>query len=616
MKNIQINKIKLLYLFLACLLFNGTRALAQDEKFTASSSSSSIAVGEQFQLTYTLTGNGKGFRPPDFSNFNVLAGPNQSSSVQIINGNFSQTLGFTYILQATTEGTFKIAGAEISGSSGKLISNPITINVVKGASKAQSGKQEGGQQSASDGKNVFLRTSIDKSNVVQGEAVVVTYRLYTKVTLLNYSIEKVPAMNGFWSQDIAMPQQLEFHTENLEGVTYKVADIKKVVLFPQRSGTLQIDPMSGEVVARIQAKRQGRSNDPFDQFFNDPFFNNPFNSNIQDVKIPLKSDAVKINVKDLPGNPPPTFNGAVGKFTYEVSLDKKELNAHEPVTLKIKISGKGNIKLIDPPQINFPPDFESYDPKENSNLNVTTGGVTGSKTFEYLLIPRNPGEFKIPIANFTYFDLENKIYKEIPSPELVIKVNKGNESVTVVTGSGVNKSDIQFLGKDIRFIKTKDPLFIQQKVPFYGSVIFYSLLATPALLFAGLLLVRKRQEGMKGKAGLMKSRRANKVAQKRLAIARKLLSANEKEKFLDEISKAMWGFISDKLQIPVSDLSQESAAEALLKKNVPLELISNFTNTIEKCEFARFAGSNAESHENLYKQALDSISKIEESARS
>jgi len=592
------------------------QSFAQSEKFVATASATTVASGEQFQVTFTFSGNGKSFRAPDFANFSVLMGPNQSSSVQINNGNFSQTLSFTYILQAGNEGTFKIGSAEIEGSNGKVISNTLTINVVKGAGKAQGGKQGNSQQNASDSKNVFVRTSIDRSNVYLGEAVVVTYSLCTKVQLINYSIDKIPSMNGFWSQDIPMPQQLQFRQEIIDGVRYEVADLKKMVLFPQRSGTLTVDAMAMEVIARIQVKRQGRSNDPFGQFFNDPFFGNPFNTGVQDVKIPLKGEAIRINVKELPPNAPSTFSGAVGKFNYEVSVDKKELKTHDPVTLKIKISGKGNIKLVDPPAISFPPDFETYDPKENSNLNASVGGVTGSKTFEYLLIPRNPGEYKIPIENFAYFDLDKKSYQEIPSPEILIKVNKGDESMTVITGSAVNKSDIQLLGKDIRFIKTHEPEFVRASNGIYGSGMFYTLLSAPVLLFAGMLLVRKRQEKLKGKTGILKSRRANKVALKRLSIAKKLLNANEKEKFLDEISKAMWGFISDKLQIPVSDLSKESATEALLKQNVDEALIKEFTSTIDSCEFARFAGSEAGSLESLYQLALGSISKIEESARS
>lgn len=614
---IRIKKINIYIFCISLLILNliGVNSIAQSEKFSASVSSSAVSVGEQFQITFTFTGNGKAFRAPDFTNFSVLMGPNQSSSVQITNGNFAQTLSFTYVLQANSEGTFKIGSAEITGSAGKVFSNPITMTVVKGSAKPQAGAQGGSQQNNPESKNVFLRTSVDKSNVVMGEAVVVTYRLYTKVQLLNYSIEKIPAMNGFWSQEIAMPQQLQFREENVDGVRYNVADLKKMVLFPQRSGTLTVDGMAGEVIARLQVKRQGRSNDPFDQFFNDPFFSNPFNSGIQDVKVPLKGDALKINVRELPDNAPSTFNGAVGKFSYEVSVDKKELKAHEPVTLKLKFSGKGNIKLIEAPNISFPPDFETYDPKENSTINATVGGVTGSKTFEYLLIPRNAGEYKIPIEAFSYYNLDRKAYEEIESPEIIIKVNKGDESLTVVSGGSVNKTDIQLLGKDIRFIVTRDPEFFKSAPPLYGSGIFYGLLATPVLLFAGMILFRKKQDGMKSQAGLLKSRRANKVAQKRLAAAKKLLAGNEKDKFLDEISKAMWGFISDKLQIPVADLSKDSASEGLLKINVDANLITAFTDTLDKCEFSRFAGSQGVSHEQLYKMALNSISQIEESAR-
>jgi len=413
----RLNKIAhwFFYLSLIWINFQAFPLYAQNEKLTATTSSSTVSVRDQFQVTFTFTGTGKNFRAPDFANFSVLMGPNQSSSVQIVNGNFSQTLSFTYVLQAVNEGTFKIGAAEISGSAGKVLSNALSINVVKGSSQPQSqqGNQGSTQQNTADSKNVFLKTFVDKANVYQGEAVVVTYRLYTKVALVNYSVEKIPSMNGFWSQDIAMPQQLQFRQENLDGVAYNVADIKKMVLFPQRSGTLTVDAMNGEVIARIQVKRQGRNNDPFDQFFNDPFFNNPFNSGVKDVKVPLKGEAVKINVKALPDNAPASFNGAVGKLNFEVSVDKKELKAHEPVTLKIKISGKGNIKLIDPPSITFPPDFETYDPKENSNLNATTAGVTGTKTIEYLLIPRNAGEYKIPIADFAFFDLVHKRFGNV-----------------------------------------------------------------------------------------------------------------------------------------------------------------------------------------------------------
>lgn len=585
-------------------------AHAQDEKFTATSSSSSVAVGEQFQVTFSFSGNGKGFKAPDFQGFSVLMGPSQSSSVQIINGNFSQTISFTYVLQAIKEGNFKIAGAEITGSSGKVISNSLSIQVTKSSSQPSTRGQ-----GAQDGGNVFLRATVDKNNVLLGEAVVLTYRLYTKVSLLNYSLDKIPSMNGFWSQDIEMPQQLNFRQENLDGVSYNVADLKKVVLFPQRSGNLQIEPMTGEVIARIQVKRQTRSNDPLDQFFNDPFFSNPFNSNLKDVKIPLKSESIRINVRELPSGAPASFGGAVGEYSYSVTLDRNEVKAHEPVSLKIKISGKGNIKLVEAPQINFPPDFETYDPKESTNLTAATSGVSGSKTFEYLLIPRNAGEYKISVADFGYFDIVKKTYQEIPSPQLTVKVLKGEETGVITGVSGITKSDIQLLGKDIRFIKLNEPQFILRQAPLYGSGIFYTLLGAPALIFAGMLLLRKRNETLSENKGLLKSRRATKIAMKRLSAAKKLLNANEKEKFLDEVSRAMWGFISDKLQIPVADLSKESASDKLKDLKVDELIINKFTQTIDECEFARFARTGESSNENLYKNALDSITSIEESAQ-
>jgi hypothetical protein len=406
-----------------------------------------------------------------------------------------------------------------------------------------------------------------------------------------------------------MPQQLNFHVENIDGVQYKVADLKKVILFPQRSGTLSIDPMEGEVIARVQVKRQQQqSNDPFSQFFNDPFFNN----NIQDIKVPLKSDPLKVTVRELPSGAPDGFSGAVGKFAFDVSLDKEKVKSHDAVNVKVKISGKGNIKLIETPKIEFPPDFETYDPKENISTNATSNGVTGSKTFEFLIIPRNPGNYKINVGAFTYFDLEKKQYKQIPASELPLAVERGSETSTTVV-SGVNKSDVQMLGKDIRFIKTNEPEISQGSKPLFNSPQFYTLIITPALLFTGLIFVKRRRESMAGNIQFIKSRRANKVAMKRLSAAQKFLKSNNKEKFLDEMFRALWGFISDKLQIPVADLSKETAARALLNKNVSEEIINNFIATVDSCEYARFAGGMGENNESIYKKGIEVISQLESS---
>ncbi len=447
---------RLLSFWLFLLLGFVQTTVAQDEKFTATTTASTVASGEQIQITFSINANGKSFKAPTFANFNVLMGPNQSSSIQFINGSMSQKLSFTYILQAAKEGTFKIEGAEIMVGSKKLISNSLTITVTKGSppttTQGQQQKQsQGGNSNAMDGggKNVFIRASIDKSTVYQGEGIAVTYKLYTKVDLLNYAINKMPSWNGFWSHDVLLPQQLEFHTENYDGVNYRVADIRKVILFPQRSGNLSIDPLEGEVIARVPVKRQSDPNDPFDNFFNNQFF-----GNARDVKISLKSDPIKVNVKPLPDNAPSSFLGAVGKLSSEISLDKKTVKAHDAVTLKIKISGKGNIKLLESPEVKTPPEFERYEPSLNTSINATmAGGVTGTKTFEYTLIPRNPGEFKITVSPVSYFDYDKKQYIEIPAKDLNIRVLKGDGGSATIT-SGVERSDIQLLGKDIHYLKT------------------------------------------------------------------------------------------------------------------------------------------------------------------
>jgi hypothetical protein len=596
-------------------------SFAEDTQFTASASNTTVGVGDQIQITFQLQGSGKNFQAPNFADFNVLMGPSQSTSMQIMNGSMSQSISYTYVIQAVKEGVFKIPSASIESEGKHIVSNSLTINVTKGgsASQQQGGNQQqqqaqgGGSNNAvqSGGKNVFFKVSVGKSNVYRGEGVLVSYKLYTKVTLVNYGLNKMPSLEGFFSQEIQLPQQLEFHIENIDGVQYKVAEIKKLVLFPQRTGTLTLDPMEGEVVARMQVKRQ-QSRDPFDQFFNDPFFNNPFfNNSVQDIPIKLKSDPVKINVKELPDNPPVTFNGAVGKFSMDASLDKKETKSHEPVTLKIKISGKGNLKLIDPPKIEFPPDFETYDPKVTANVNASANGVSGSKTFEYLVIPRNAGDYRFTVNGFSFFNLETNKYETSPGADFILKVDKGDETMAQ-TVSGVAKSDVQFIGKDIRFIKINPPTFIKQNRSLHDSPLFYTLCGAPALLFVLLFVFRKRYEAVQGNVTLLKSRRANKVAMKRLSAAKKHLNENNPEKFLDAMFQALWGFVSDRLHIPVSELSKENVSLALESRKVSEQTVSQFIETLDACELARFAKSVAASNQEIYSKGFDVISKLEE----
>jgi len=599
----------------ALIFLLGGKTLAQDISFSATASSTTVGAGEQFQITFSVNGNASKFQAPTFRDFDVLMGPSQSMSTQIINGSFSQSLTFTYILIAQHEGTYDIPPASIEVNGKRIQSNALRITVVKGnpPQQSQSGSSGGNQQTPGlDSKSVFIKTFVDRSNVLLGEAITVTYKLCTKVNLVSYNITKLPSFTGFWSEDIPIQQQLQFSRQTIDGVLYNVADVKKVVIYPQRAGTLTVDPMEGEVIARIQVKRNRNSNDPFDQFFNDPFFNNT----IRDVKYPIKSEAVHVTVKDLPApSAACKFSGTVGKFNAEFSLDKKETKTNDAVTLKIKFSGKGNIKLIDAPQINLPPDIETYDPKVTENINVAAGGSNGSKTFEYLLIPRKPGNYKIPLDAFCYFDLGKKDYISIKPPDLSVTVERGAES-GAATVSGASKEDIKMLNKDIRFIKTA-PLHD----PYSGKIIFLSptFIVLQAFPFAALLLilvVRRKQIQQQSNIALMRSRKADSVAKKRLKTAKKFLAANEKQKFLDEMFRALWGFVADKLRIPVSELSRDRIREELTLKNISDEIITSFGETVDACEYARFAPASEDYRlDDIYNKGIYVITVLDKSLR-
>lgn len=603
---------KLSVLLISLVVFLLSRdSIAQT--LSASVSRNPVSTGEQFQLIFSINANGNNFTPPSLNDFVVLSGPNQSTSMQFVNGSMSQSISLTYYLQAKSEGTFTIGAASIICGGKKITSAPFVLKVVKGTSQAQGGgnKQQGNdeyKQVTSD--NLFIKVNVDKTSVFLGEALVATYKIYTTVNIVNYAIPKMPAFTGFWTQDMQMPAQVQLHNEVVNGITYSVGELRKVLLFPQQSGTLTLDPMEVECIARIPVKRK-QGNNPFD-IFNDPFFNDPFFGNgARDMKVAIKSTPVKVTVKGLPSGAPSSFNGSVGRFNFESSLDKKETKTNEPVSLKIKISGKGNIKLIDAPTLNLPSDIESYDPKISENVSVSESGSSGTKTFEYLLIPRHQGTYDIEPVSFSYFDLEKKEYVSFNSPTYELKVAKGTDETAAV--SGASKADIQVLGSDIRFIKITPLRINTGGNTFYFSAQFFILLILPFILFIAAFIWRQRNRSLNSNIGLVKSRKANKMARKRLAIAGTLLQEKDKEKFYDEIFKALWGYISDKLGIPPADLSKDAAAEALRNKKVSDEAVNKIIATIDYCEFSRFAQqASGNSQEGIYKDALAVITKIED----
>jgi len=594
-----------------CFLLLTGKTYSQTPFFSATASKSTVGLNEQFQISFSISGSVRSFQAPNLSDFSVLSGPNQSTSMEFSNGSLSQTLTLSYILQPKVEGNFKIGPASIEANGKRVASNVINITVVKGNAAAQNNK--GQQGNDDDGgisdRNIFVRATTNKSSVYLGEAVVVNFKLYTNVSMSSPVVTKMSEFNGFWNKDIEMASQITKEVENVNGINYNTYQIRKIVLFPQQTGNLTIDPTEYETVARSTVKSNNRNFDPFGFFQGgDPF---AAMQGYKDVKFNFKSNSIKINVREFPSNAPASFNGAVGKINLDASIDKNSVKANEPVSLKVKISGTGNLKLAEAPEIKFPQDIESYDPKITENLKANSEGLSGAKTFEYLIIPRHEGSYTIEPIIFTYFDLDKKQYITQRSNTFTINVTKGNGEQTFAS-TAPTKSEFQVIGKDIRYIKIQQPDFTLASDNFYGSSTFYALSISPIVLFMGLLFYRKRKEEIYGNAGLLRIKNATNVAKKRLISADKLLNEQKNALVYEEISKALWGYVSDKLTIPLADLSKETVTEILFKHFVTNTTVEEFMSTLQICEFARYGGSDTTSEpKQVYERALSLITKLE-----
>jgi len=617
-----IKHIKLSALML--MLLSAFAVSGQKVEFSASARDV-VAVGDQFRLVFSVNAQASGFTAPVLKDFAILAGPSQSSStsMQIINNQVTRSIdySFTYILQASSEGTFTIGPASVNVDGKVYKSNPVTVKVVKGnAPQPRQGSQgsQGSQQPSGElgSKDLFVRASANKSNPYQGEQIIVTYKIYTRVPVAEYSITKAPGLSGFWTQDLLKDSKnLNQYRETVDGSEYVVAEIKKDAMFAQKSGKLVIEPLEMDVIAQIQRKTGRRpTNDPFfDNFFNDSFFGNT----LQNVKKTISSNQLTINVKPLPENGKPLgFSGAVGNFTITASTDRTDLKANDAMSLKFTVTGKGNVKLIEKPDLIFPTDFEVYDPRVTDNISTTATGVSGSRTFEYLIIPRNPGNFKIKPATFSFFDIGAGVYKSLKSQEFTINVSRGDGSEGTFTAGGNNKEDFKLIGSDIRFIKTGKINLKPIGSYIYGSVMFWLLISLPVILFIVFLLVWKNELKKRGNQALMRNRKATGIARKRLKLAQKFLKQGNHEAFWSEVSNALWGYMSDKFNIPRSTLSMNSVNEALSAKNVDEELIKQFISILNNCEFARFApGNKSQAMDELYNQAIEVITRTEQELR-
>ncbi|KAF0201828.1 MAG: hypothetical protein FD170_2319 [Bacteroidetes bacterium] len=602
---------------LLSLLLAYTTIFGQEIEFVASAKEV-VAVGDQFRLIYSVNGQASGFRTPAIKGFSVLSGPNQSQSsrTQIINGQVSRSLdySFTYILQAGSEGTYTIPPASVNVDGKTYQSNPVTIKVVKGNTQPQ---QQNPQQGASpsgeiSAKDLFVRAVPSKTNPYQGEQIIVTYKIYTRVPVAEYSVTRTPSTAGFWLQDLLKDSKnLNQFRETIDGQEYVVAEIKKDALFAQKAGNLTIEPLEMDVLAQIQRKVAKRNfNDPFfDSFFNDSFMGSTY----QNVKKTIRSNELKINVKPLPENSRPRdFTGGVGNFNVTSSIDRDQLKANEALTLRFSISGKGNIKLVEKPAIVFPPDFEVYDPRTTDNIVASASGVSGTRNFEYLIIPRNPGKYKIKPITFSYFDLSSQTYKTITSQEFVIDVAKGDGRQGEIVSS-TDKEDFKYIGSDIRYIKTGQIKLSPVNDYLFGSMLFLIWVIAIPVLFILFLIIWRKELKKRSNIAFMRNKKATGIARKRLKSAERFMKQNKPDEFWAEASNALWGYMSDKFNIPRASLSMDSVSGALRSKGVKDELSSNFIEILNKCEFARFApGNKTQAMDEIYKQSIEVITRTED----
>ncbi|PNE28249.1 BatD protein [Tannerella sp. oral taxon 808] len=579
------------------------------------SAPSAVVMGQQFQLTYTVNTEGAtSLRTPDLSAFEVLMGPSSSvsRSMQIINGqtssSYSQT--FTYVLMPKKEGTFNIGPGSIKIKNANYSSNSLVVKVLppdKAGSASGGGRSNGGsgsggasQGSTSVGTNeLFVRMNVSNRSIYEQEGFLVTFKIYS---LYDVDLDdiKFPEFEGFLAQDIDLNPQ--WTLENYNGRNYRTAVFKQTILYPQRSGKITIGAGRFNAIAHVRVKRSGS------------LFDELMGGGYQDIRKVLTTAPVTVDVKPLPSGKPESFNGAVGGYTMKATINSNQAKTNEAVTITVTLTGNGNIKLAKNPTVTFPNDFEVYDPKVETNIRTTTSGSSGTKTIEYIAVPRYAGDFEIPAIRFSYFDPRSGSYKTLTSEPFKLHVEKGPEGAAspAVSNYGSQES-VKYLSKDIRYIKTSHPHFVNARGEiFFGSFTYVLAYVLIALLFAVFFVIYRKQMKENADLAFVRTKRANKVALRRLKTAEKLMKAGSREAFYDEISRTLWGYLSDKLNIPQADLTRENVGNELASFGADETLAKDLMQILDTCEFARYAPSQAsDALDTLYRQTADAIGRME-----
>ena len=608
---------------IVCVLGIALASFAEDVVFKAQAPSL-VIVGRPFQLTFSVNQRSRDLRAPEFTDFDVLAGPytSTSSSTSFVNGHrtssFSQT--YTYTLMAQKAGTFTIAPATIKVDGESVQSNGVRITVLpedeqpatqatqsnpntQNTQSAQSSQSSGGQVSS---ENIFVRTIASKTRVHEQEALMITYKLYfanVDVAQLTNNT-KLPEFTGFLKQDLEQGE-IQTQLEHYNGRNYQTAVLYRTILYPQHSGDIKIEPAKFEAVLRVQT--QQRVHSIFDDFF----------GSYTNVTKMLTAPGATIHVSALPSGKPAGFSGGVGKFSMTPSISQTEVQTNDAVTIKIDITGAGNMKLLKTPAVDWPEGFEPYDPKVTNNFNTTTAGVSGTKSIEYLAIPRSAGDYTIPPVTFSYFDTEDKAYRILSTPEYTIHVKRGSgsgrseasEEGAIV--SYTQKEDIKQLGTDIRYIDTK-PQKKSTEYRIQNTDLIWLFYLVPLLLAGVVLIVLRKQIKENADISRVKYKRANKVAQKRLKAAAAALKANNKDAFYAAIEQAAWTYLSDRLSIPTAELNKDNIAQLLSSKGVSENLINEVKNVLSTAEFARYAPSTDHAMDDLYRATTQLINNLED----
>lgn len=604
-------------IFLLFTILAAWQVKAADKVRFVAEAADVVVSGDQVRLVFTVNSQDiKDFRAPSIKGFDVLMGPSRSqqSSIQIINGKrtSNSSTAFTYILLAGSPGTYTIPAASVEVNGEKVFSNAISIKVLpQDQNSGNSGNNGGGSASSSrsqaagsriSANDLFITATASKTTVHEQEAILLTYKVYTVVNLRQL-YGKMPDLKGFHTQEVELPQQKTFTLEHYKGRNYNTTVWSQYVLFPQQTGKLEIPSITFDGVVAQQTV----SDDPFDAFFN--------GGGYVEVKKKITTPKVVINVQPLPAKPA-GFSGAVGEFKLASSINATDVKTNDAVTIKLTLSGTGNMKLIGTPEVKFPQDFEIYDPKVTDDYKLTNSGLTGTKTFEYLAIPRHAGNFTIPAVEFTYFDLKSNSYKTLKTEAYNLKVAKGQGNADQVISDFTNKESVKMLGKDIRFIKLGDSSLRPKGDFFFGTVGYYLCYLIPLLLFVVFAVIYRQKALENANVAKVKTRKANKVATRRMKLAGKLLAENKKNEFYDEVLKALWGYISDKLSIPVSQLSKDNIEAELTNYGVQEALIAEFIGVLNECEYARYApGNENEAMDKVYSASVEVISKMENSIK-